>query len=273
MPFLQLNGIDVSVANDSAGYEPEVVGESGRAPDASLWVQRTAVKDGYRFATPPLTAQEALAVVGLVLGQGHVWNASAALGLYSSRGALVTSSGAAVVRNASFGKFDANSLQIADGTTCRTGVFYPTGTGRAEPTLSMHLSLDGVTWKHRAYRAAASQWYTDGTPTSAPTGVSVSYSATYGWQIVNASGAAIYVDDLWICPYDWPATWPGYVTAWSLPVGLAPRLKAFGDVIGRGVLTLPEFIGGGVRATPFQGYLGGSFQSNLHAVEFSLSEV
>lgn len=273
MAFLRVNGIDVPVANDSAGYEPEIVGESGRAPDGSLWVQRTAIKDSHRFATTPLTAQEALALVAMVLGQGHVWSFSTALGLYSSRGALLTSSGAAIVRNAAVGKFDANSAEIANATTCRTGVYYPTGAGRAEPTISFWYSTDGSTWTHRVYRASGTQWYSNGVAGAAPSGISVSYSATYGWQIANATGNKVYVDDLWICPYDWPATWPALVFAYNSATGLAPRLKADGDGIGRNVLTAPEYIGGGVRATPFQGFLGGSFQSNLHGVEFALSEV
>lgn len=274
MPFLRINGIDVNVANDSAEFTPEIFGEEGRAPDASLWVQRTATKRGYRFATPPVLADEALALIGLINGDGHVWPASSALGLYSSRGALITSSGASISRTGAFGKFGGDSAQVPNGVTLRSGVFYPTGTGYPEPTLSLWLSLDGVTWKHRAYRAAASQWYTDGASSVAPTGVSVSYSGTYGWQIVNASGATIYVDDLWICPYDWPATWPALVASYANPVGLCPRVKADGDAIGNALIPLvPNWIGRVNRATPVQGYLSGAFRSNLHAVEFGLSEV
>lgn len=136
MAFLRVNGIDVSVANDSASVTPEVVGESGRAPDGSLWVQRTAIKGGYSFSTPPRTAQEAIALQLLVLGEGHVWPFSSSLGLYSSRGALITSSGAAITRAGATGKFGADSANVPNGVTIRTGVFYPTTGGRRLPTLS-----------------------------------------------------------------------------------------------------------------------------------------
>lgn len=273
MPFLRINGIDVNVANDSAEFTPEIFGEEGRAPDASLWVQRTATKRLFRFATPPVLADEMIALVGLINGEGHVWPVSSAQGLYSSRGALLTSSGAAVVRDAAVGKFGTDSARVTTGTTMRTGVFYPTGTGYPEPTISFWYS-DGGAFVHRAYRAAAGQWYAAGTPSSAPSGITISYSATYGWQLANSLGSNLWFDDLWICPFDWPATWPGLVAAYNNPVGLCPRVKADGDAIGNGLVPLvPNWIGRVNRATPGQGYLSGAFRSNLHAVEFSLSEV
>lgn len=273
MAFLRINGIEVPVANDSAEFSPEIIGENGRAPDASLWLQRTAVKRAYGFATPPRPATEALAFMGLILGEGHVWPFSAALGLYSSRGSLITSSGATVARSTLGGKFGADSCYLDNADTIRTGVFYPTAAGRPEPTISFWFSDDATaTWSHRVYRPGASQWYSNGAATSAPSGIAATYSGTYGWQIANTSGAARYFDDLWICPYDWPATWPALVYAYNLAVGLAPRLKIDGEAVAANLVTV-DALGEVSRASLAQGRYGASFQTNLHAVEFGLREV
>lgn len=269
--FLRINGVPVGVRIESASVRPVDVGESGRSVDASMFLQRTAVKHEYDGTTPPLTAQEALALEGLLLGLGHVWPVSAERGLYSSRGALLTSSGAAITRSAAFGKFGSDSAQVPNGVTLRTNVLYATGAAdQLEPTLSFWLSLDGSTWTHRAYRAAASQWYTDGVASVAPTGVSASYSGTYGWQLVNATGGSIWVDDLWVCPYDWPATWPALVTAYASPVGLAPKLKADGLLI-KSNHSIDAF--GSVSSMPLLAGVVGSFAANLHTVSFTLMEV
>ena len=71
--FLRINGVPVSVRADQAEYRPELVGESGRGVDGSMWVQRTAIKRNFELATTPLTAQEALALAGLIHGTGHTW--------------------------------------------------------------------------------------------------------------------------------------------------------------------------------------------------------
>lgn len=268
--FLRINGVPVAIRVESAEFRPEVVGESGRSVDGSMFVQRTAIKRAFDLATVPVTAQEALALEGLLHGKGHVWPVSAALGLYSSRGALITSSGAAITRAGAFGKFGSDSALVPTGVTLRTNVLYPTGAGQQEPTLSFWLSLNGSTWTHRAYRAAASQWYTDGVAGAAPAGVTISYSGSFGWQIANATGSNLWVDDLWVCPYDWPATWPALVFAYGAAVGLAPKLKADGLVIANN-LSIDAF--GEVSSMPLLPGVVGTYQANLHTVSFALLEV
>lgn len=268
--FLRVNGVTVPVLVESAEFRPEVVGESGRSVDGSMFVQRTAIKRTFEFSTPPVTAQEALALEGLLHGKGHVWPVTAALGLYSSRGALITSSGAAIARAIAFGKFGSDSAQVPNGVTLRTNVLYPTGAGQQEPTLSFWLSLNGSTWTHRAYRAAASQWYTDGVAGAAPAGVTISYSGSFGWQIANATGSNIWVDDLWVCPYDWPATWPALVVAYNAAVGLAPKLRADGLAIANN-LTIDAFAE--VSSMPLLPGVLSTYQANLHTLSFGLMEV
>lgn len=268
MAFLRVNGIEIAVLNDAAEFRPEVIGEQGRAPDGSLWVQRTAVKGAYRFRTPPKAASEALAIASLVLGQGHTWPFSAALGLYSSRGALITASGGTVARSTLGGKFGGDSCSLDDADTLRSGVFYP-----SNATLSFWFSDDATaTWSHKVYRSSASQWYSNGVAGGAPSGIAASYSGTYGWQIANTSGAIRYFDDLWICPYDWPAAWADSVYSYGAAVGLAPRLRVDGEAVANNVTTL-DAIGSEVDASLVQGFLSGSFQKNLHGIGFALSEV
>jgi hypothetical protein len=269
--FLRINGVPVPVRADQAEYRPELVGESGRGVDGSMWVQRTAIKRTFEVATSPLTAQEALALAGLVHGEGHVWPVSAAQGLYSSRGALLTASGGTVTRSAVAGKFGTDSAVLSNGATLRTAVFYPTGTGR-EPTLSFWFSTDGVAWTHRVFRAGASQWYTDGVAGAAPSGITPSYSATFGWQLTNSGGANRWLDDLWVCPYDWPATWPAFVFAFNLPVGLCHRVKADGLLIEQNLATGLDFFGE-VSSMPLLPGVISTYAANLHTVAFSLMEV
>jgi hypothetical protein len=272
--FLRLNGVPVSVAAGAAELRPELVGEEGRSVDGSLFVQRTAIKRVYDCSTTPQTPQEALALEGLLHGKGHVWPFTAARGLYSSRGALVTSSGAAITRAAAFGKFGSDSAQVPNGVTLRTNVLYPTvagSSGNAEPTLSFWLSLDGSTWSHRAYRAGIGQWYTNGVAGSGPAGVPITYSASFGWQIGNATGANLWVDDLWVCPYDWPATWPAFVFGYNLAVGLAPYLRADGLAIGNNLVTVDA--AAVVTSMPLLPGAIGSYTANLQSLGFTLSEV
>lgn len=263
--FLRVNGVLVPVAVGSAELRPEAVGESGRGVDGTLFVQRTAIKRGYSFSTSPVVAQEALALEGLLHGVGHVWPASAERGLYSSRGALVT----VATRTTAGGKFGGDSLTFSDGATANFGV--PYAVSAAGPTISFwHTSgASPGTWVHRAYRAAISQWYANGAPSAAPSGLTIGYSA--GWTFTAAGGQTHYMDDVWLCPYDWPATWPAMVHAYNAPVGLTPRLRADGLAIGDGVVTLDAL--GEVTSMPLLPGVIGAFAANLHTVDFSLMEV
>jgi hypothetical protein len=263
--FLRVNGVPLAVSVESAELRPEVVGESGRAVDGTFFAQRTAIKRAYEASTAPLTAQEALAVEGLVHGKGHVWPFSAALDLYSSRGALIDGSGGTPLRNIVGGKFGGDCLQFGAGVTVRTRALHPSA------TVSFWYSLNLASWNHYVYRSASASWYVDGVAGSAPTGITLAYDATYGWTFANATGATRYIDDLWVCPYDWPATWPAYVYGYNLPVGLAPKLKADGLFIGAGVLTLDAL--GEVTSMPLLPGVVGSYAANLHTVDFSLREV
>lgn len=271
MAKLALNGIEVAAAEGAAELRFELVGDNGRGVDGAMFTQRTAVKRQLDVTTAPLTQQEALALMGLVHGEGHVWDFSATRGLYSSRGSLITGSGS-VTRVGSFGQFGGDSAEVAIGATLRTNVLYVAGSATApSPTLSMWLSLNGSSWRHWVYVTTTAQWYEDGSASAAPAGVSISYHATHGWQIANASGAKIWVDDLWLCPYEWPATWPAYVAAAAAPAGLCPRVAVRGELLERNVVTLQMF-GEVMSGAQFSGVLAGARQV-LQPVGFSLYEV
>ena len=270
--FLRVNGVVVPVLAESADLRPEVFGAQGRAVDGSMYLQRTAIKRVYECSVPPQTAAVALALEGLLHGRGHVWPFSAALGLYSSRGALMTSTGGTVSRAAAIGKFGADSMLVPNGATARTGVFFPTVTGVEAATLSFWTSQDaGATWTHRVFRSAASQFYNNGVAGAGPSGLGISYSGAFGWQLANTTGGTLYVDDLWVCPYDWPVAWPAQVHAYNLPVGLTQRLRCDGLLIGNNTVTLDAF--GEVTSLPLLPGVVGSYQANLHTVAFRLMEV
>lgn len=270
--FLRVNGVVVPVLVDSADVRPEVFGAMGRAVDGSMYLQRTAIKRVYEMGTAPLLAGVALALEGLLHGKGHVWPFSSALGLYSSRGALMTSTGGTVSRAGAIGKFGGDSMLVPNGATARTGAFFPTTTGVEATTLAFWSSQDaGATWTHRVFRTAASQFYNNGVAGAGPAGLGISYSGTFGWQLANTTGGALYVDDLWVCPYDWPVAWPAQVHAYNQAVGLAPQLRCDGLLIGNNTVTLDAF--GEVTSLPLLPGVVGTYQANLHTMTFSLMEV
>lgn len=276
MAFLRVNGIAVPVLNDAAEFSVVDFGERGRAPDGSMWLQRTALKREARFRTPPLLAADARAFEGLLLGRGHLWPFSAALGLYSSKGLLLTSAGGSVVRSAVVGKFGGDSLSVAAGAAVRTQALFPAGpAGTAEfATLSFWFSDNaGASWTHYMFASRTSQFYANGVATAGPTGLGVTYTGSLGWIFSNVSAGTFHFDDLWVAPYEMPVTWAAEIFNFNAAVGLAPRLVVDGACIAADLLLSVPHFGAEVRVTLAQGVRGGAFRSNLHSIEFTLAEV
>lgn len=95
MAFLRINGHTVPVEVDSASMELVEVGNSSKSYDGTTINLRRRLKRKLSFNTPPLSEADAIALQGLVRGQGEYWSFDAASTgeyLYSSRGLGPTTS-------------------------------------------------------------------------------------------------------------------------------------------------------------------------------------
>ena len=89
MAFLRINGHTVPVEVDSASMQLVEVGNSSKSYDGTTINLRRRLKRKLSFKTPPLSEADAIALQGLVRGQGEYWSFDAASTgeyLYSSRG-------------------------------------------------------------------------------------------------------------------------------------------------------------------------------------------
>lgn len=84
MAFLTLNGWQIPISRGGE-RSPIVIGEDSRAFDGTLMRDRRVVKDQWRFETKGIPAEDATALVGMLLGRGDVWSFDAA-DLYSGKG-------------------------------------------------------------------------------------------------------------------------------------------------------------------------------------------
>ncbi|MCP3105591.1 hypothetical protein LZ198_42785, partial [Myxococcus sp. K15C18031901] len=100
MPFLSLNGIPVPVTE---GRRRQVnIGTDSRAFSGAYRLGRRAVRQEWEFKTPPLPADDALALRGLIAGDGHTLAFDG--DTYSSRGLGPGTSVGLVYPGARFGR-------------------------------------------------------------------------------------------------------------------------------------------------------------------------
>lgn len=263
MAFLRLNGITIPCRLGSPAPELEVVGETSRAIDASLVTERRAVKGVWGFETTAQAPATALAIRDLLAGRAHSWSFDSHL--YSSKGTPVTGSVGLAV-SAVEKKYGAKSLSVP-----ASGYAEATGMGWDFATLPWSASFwwwDGAAWKH-VVETSANKKYLDGVDVGARTFVT---TATNTLRITNPDASVRYCDDLWVCFWVWPATWPAAVCALGSAVAAAGLLKADGDLIennGRVVTVQPEALA--MRVSP--GTVSGTRYSNLHTVAGRLVEV
>lgn len=270
--LLMVNGIRVPVLAGDASVSLEIAGESGRGVNGAMFSQRTAIKRVFEGSTPPLPALTALALEGLIHGRGHAWDFSAALGLYSARGALFTGIGGSVSVATSFGKFGGRSMLVPPGVIAVSNAPLPfAGVGVRGPAVSFWLSLNGSTWDHYVYRFEVSSWYTNGGLSAGPFLVDVAQGTGGAVEFVNSTGANIWLDDVWIAPYDFPASWAAEIHAFNSATGLCPRLRVEGDALDANVVKGGAWLGEVTRMSLTPGVVG-TFQQNLHSLEFALSE-
>lgn len=263
MPALAVNGVPVGVLDGSASLAVEEIGEKTRAFDGSMRSSRRATKRTLSIEVPMLVPADAEPIRQLLLGAGHAWSFEGQH-LYSSKG----KGPAAAVGTPTYGagKFGSYALQ----TSNTVGVQYALGTA-AWSVLAWH--HDGTAWHHRVACSDGSGGL-DGVAGSA------SVDPSHGLQVAgglvqigsySAPAAGTYrTDDLVILPYVLPAAWVPAIFAAGAPWGGLPKLSVTGDLLsGIGPLAMIGEVG---STSYVQGYLDGTWYSNLHTVSATLTE-
>lgn len=262
--FLKINGITIPVADGSASVELEEIGESPRSVNASQIISRRAVK--YKWAGEIVldSAANALAYKDLILGQkSQVWALDSHL--YSYKGLPVTAAGSLGANPSAVLWTNSLVLSWATATTvvATDGYNYST-----QPWSVSFWVYTGSVWQH-VVETSSNQKYVNGTNVGTRTYATPSSTAL---TLSNASGTTWRLDDLWICQWLWPTTWPALVYAYATPTGPASRINCAGLMIEANGKTV--VCRGVVESMPLvQAYSAGSWTPNMHRVRFVLIEV
>lgn len=258
--FLTLNGIPVPVLDGSASLSVDELGDDSRALDGTLLLNRRNLKTSLEVDVVHQDAATALAFRDLILGRGNVWSFDTSL--YSAKG--VPAAGSGVVDTAQK-KFGAASLRLGSASA---EVFADGPDYTAQPWSCSFWLYDGVSWTHYVENSLNAQ-YVNGVFTGTRQFVSQSSTSVI---VTNIAGANRWFDDVWLCPYLWPSTWPAKVFALNAAVGAAARVRAAGLALNAnsGFLTMK----GSVKGMKLeQGFVSGVLAPNLHVVSASLKEV
>ena len=258
--FLSINGIPLSVADGAASSSVDDVGVSARMSDGSLVRNRRAVKSSWDFDTVLDVQATALAVKGLVLGAGHVWDFNSSL--YSAKGLAVTTSGAL---SSTQKKYGSQSLQLPASTAVEintTAYDY-----QFRPWTAAFWWYRAGAWKHIVETSANKRW---------ENGVYIGTrfycaASSYYLNIGDGDPTTRYIDDLWVAEYVMPDSWAASIYAAGAPAGGAPRLTASGLLIDGGTRSVTCY--GEVKSLKTQqAWVGGSW-SIVHALQATLTEV
>lgn len=280
MSILSVNGIELPVSVDTLSCSIEEVGESTRAEDGSLIIDRRAEKRVYDFQCSPLPAQAALFLRDVLLGRGDVYALNDHP--YSSRGRATAGNGAL---SATQVKFGAKSLALTAAQYQRFA--YPGSLG----VTFIFWGHQSSTWLLRvaSFREGATSPEFSADITAG--GTITSPSAWGGWWSLYitgtmqlTAGATIYLDDVWVIPRSLegvPAAtrnaWLQGVAALALPKGPAPRLVVTGDIVD------PSVLSSGVASLTARGEVtgmqvvplmsGGGLSKTEHVLSGRLTEV
>lgn len=245
MAILALNGLPLRVAVGSLSHSIEQVGESKRAENGSLILDRRATKRVFEFSTPPRPLEETLFLRDVALGRGDVWALDA--NLYSSKGRPVSYSDA--THSSTRSKWGTKSLLVAAAES----VQFPSTSSPIDVSLGATI----VAW---AWYATPAVWLLDVLSFTAPGSSDWSASVTTAGVVTTPSGTDsdwalsgsgyvehvasqnVYFSDVWLIPRslagidattlsDW-ASRLATVTGARAP---SPRLYLTGDWIDPGV--------------------------------------
>jgi hypothetical protein len=282
MPFLQINGITVPVAEWSRSQRP--IGDSGRAFSGQQRSTRRALKRSWRITTTPLTRVTAEALLALLQGQGDAWAFDS--DLYSAKGNAM-SSGTGIAVSAIQSKYGASSLALTgDGVAASrdsdsgkilqpAGITYTlaawmrsdlTAGGQRlqvrefdeNDTLLQTLSIDGANDSAWAYRSATKASH-----------ASVSYVKVRTSIHTTPSGSA-YFDDVLFVPAELSTGQLDAIEAAGRAVAGPPRVNLTGDVVGSEVVPCEATI---ERVEGEQFASGSTWQNTGQVLDFELVEV
>lgn len=236
MAFLTLNGITIDCSEPAGGsLSITLVGDSMRAVDGSMKIQRRVLKNKWSFTTTPQVNATALAIRDLIMGKGEYWSFDATL--YSSKGTAPSSATASV--------FSAGSAYLGAGKLSQTA---STGTItftvlplKAWAWTVIHARKVGSGAWHHYITCSDGSSYTDGVAAAIPGWLGVSTTPGTVTLTADASQTTL-VDELVILPFLIPAAWAPQIyalnngaTQWSN----LSQLNALGDAIEAAAKTVP----------------------------------
>jgi len=173
--FLDINGVQVSVADGSFADDVIDIGDRDRAVDGSLIQTRVTLKQKYTFTTAlgAIVPADGVAWRQFINGYGHHWGFGSSV--YSGKGLGPSGPSALYVQSGAGGRW-AGMLQV-DGSPYSGGVFQvaPTGldsitnaAGNFNVTVMFWArAQDGVTWNHYVLTLSPTTVYKNGVLASA----------------------------------------------------------------------------------------------------------
>jgi hypothetical protein len=267
MAFLTLNGWDVPVSDGNAGVRFQQLGAVSRSYMGKLSGTRRAKVREWSCKTVLTAEADAVALEGLINGDGHVWSFDN--DLYSSKG-LGPLAGYSVTVSAAGGRF-LGHVEVGSGTNLSFNPVYDL----VEYTLLVWKKEGGV-WYNYGIDDAGNQYENGATHT--PIGADdvtnwFTFSSgnfiLHGKDLAGVNAAAPY-DDLVIVPYRMPLAQIAAIYGLGAAHSSLPEISASGDVMPQ---TSATVIGELSEASFVQAMTGSGFASNVRALNFVLREV
>lgn len=280
MPFLQINGVAVSVAVDSVTMDyVDAGGEMSRSPAGVLVGGPLVSKREWKMTTTPVPVSEFDAWVGLIEGAGHVISFDSAdtatSYLWTSRGATPVSA-VGTSRASTFPRHGDGNANIADGGEC----LYRLQDQYVWTLLFWHRDVSPTPgpWLWHAVTSDGRAWLNSTGPFDSGAGTSAHWRLPQDDEdpprigVLNdlGAGGTLAFDDMAILPFVIPSSWAtSFYTflssnAWSaLPRVTASGTFAPSSVTVRGKVTGAKVIRYSVGDTLTTGY----------ALDFTLKEV
>lgn len=262
MPWLSMNGLELSVSNDSAIENVREIGATEASFDGTLRRTRQGVKRDLSFKTPPLTGAEAYFWGNWIRGIGEVWSFESSL--YGSKGTGPTSS-TGCTQDSSPAKHGTYSLEITSTNTFAVAGYT---SGGSVTTILWH--YESGAWHHYVIDGNEATVYRDGSSYATPLDW---FAASGGTVTLTASGGVSHnFDDMVILPFSVPTGYWDDIYSWhdTNSWGALPALKCMGDIIPEAQTR--TMMGDVTESRPLKAYLSGSFTTVARTLSVGLRE-